>query len=173
MEQQNWLKSTLDTIQSNGEKALIFTHIMFHGQVWQSGQPNDFAEIKQSDGSFYPNVFEGGNIKDIIENHASSVIGVFGGHTHRDDSCVEGGVTYLTTTCALPDRGDGQEARTINTNTEPAFDILQIKPGAKKLFRHRVGWSDPSYFVDQIDFSKPANWEWLVDKMIFKKWVGA
>lgn len=172
VEQQNWLKSTLDTIQSNGEKALIFTHIMFHGQVWQSGQPNDFAEIKQSDGSFYPNVFEGGNIKDIIENHASSVIGVFGGHTHRDDSCVEGGVTYLTTTCALPDRGDGQEARTINTNTEPAFDILQIKPGAKKLFRHRVGWSDPSYFVDQIDFSKPANWEWLVDKMIFKKMGG-
>lgn len=126
---------------------------MFHGQVWQSGSDaNPFAEVKKQDNSFYPNVFEGEIIKKIIEQHTNSVIGVFGGHTHRDDSCVEGGVTYLTTTCALPDRGDGQVARVINTDTEPAFDILQIKPSANKLFRHRVGWSNSGLFVDHIDF---------------------
>lgn len=122
---------------------------MFHGQVWQSGSgANPFAETKKQDKSFYPNVFEGENIKKIIEQHANSVIGVFGDHTHRDDSCVEGGAT----TCALPDRGDGQVARVINTDTEPAFDILQIKPSANKLFRHRVGWSNSGLFVDHIDF---------------------
>ncbi len=46
-------------------------------------------------------------------------------------------------------------------SVKQAVDILRIITGIGKLFRHRVCWSNPSDFVDRIDFGKQDNWEWL------------
>ena len=158
--QQEWLSGKLDDIQANGQKALIFTHIMFHTLDWKHSD-NPFAEIRNKNtNEYYPNVYEGEKIKNIIESHSDAVLAVFGGHTHADDFVVENNVTYVTTTCALPDRGDGYNIRKIGTDTESAFDILQIntKSTGANIIRHRVGWHMPNdstsvngeSFIEQI-----------------------
>ncbi|GAY74367.1 metallophosphoesterase family protein [Lentilactobacillus kosonis] len=140
--QRAWLQNTLDQIQSRGEKAIIFTHIMFKGLSWTAAS-NTFAENDVNN--------EGGLIRNVIESHSGIVLGVFGGHTHVDDYTQSGNVTYVTTGCALPDRGEGKDRRIIGTDTEPLFDVLQIKPSMNKIYRHRIGYNG-ARFLEEINF---------------------
>ncbi|AQW21769.1 hypothetical protein PL11_007510 [Lentilactobacillus curieae] len=140
--QRAWLQGELDDIQGRGEKALVFTHIMFKGLTWQAAE-NTFAENDVNN--------DGGLIRNVIEAHSGTVLGVFGGHTHVDDYTESGNVTYVTTGCALPDRGEGSESRSIGSENEPLFDVLQIKPSLNKIYRHRIGYKG-NRFINEISF---------------------
>ncbi|WP_288700013.1 hypothetical protein [uncultured Secundilactobacillus sp.] len=105
-------------------------------------------------------------IYDSLTPYANNIIGYMAGHTHEDDYNYSGGIQFVTTTCAIADRGTGSQDGNRpdgslyvgrNDKNKFAFDILQISPSQRTVKRHRFGWG-----AQDSDYSGWVlrNWKW-------------
>ena len=81
---------------------------------------------------------------DYTENGSDEVIGMFCGHTHRDEITTVNGYVLATTTAAsfvyTGYNSEGQAySRTARTATETSWDIITIDRNAKKVYMTRYG----------------------------------
>ena len=125
--QLDWLENTALAVP-DGWDVIIATHIppaatAINGTVYLS---------QYSDGEAF---------RDIIQNSAASILGIFCGHCHVDAIVTDDlPCPVLTITCAINTPYDGTSAdRVAGTDTETALDIVSIDRNTKTIHLTRLG----------------------------------
>ncbi|KRK47357.1 hypothetical protein FC96_GL002476 [Secundilactobacillus kimchicus JCM 15530] len=157
--QYDWLVNTLPQLAASGRKIMVFNHIMPRGVTgWKTllDLSNHFENAHDLSG--YSAL-----IYDELTKYSNSIIGYVAGHTHEDDHAYSGGIQFVTTTCALPDRGTGDENRAPKGNRDQlAFDVFQISTKNGTVNRHRYGFGDdnmsPNQYLPSLGGSRLAEW---------------
>lgn len=167
-QQLNWLKNEALPHVPEGNKVLFLNHIALGGiKTWQ----NTWSKENQlSIDEYARNLFENNVVtnrpgfienqqvlKDIInyQNATHNVIGYISGHTHQDNQALYHGIQFVTTTCAIADRGDGSEknfnpqnsARNLTDLTSNAWSIFRISAHSGEVAQFRFGWKNDRYFL--------------------------
>lgn len=128
----NFAQNALDT----DKKIILFAHVAPYGGVMTNGDAPT----------------NGDALVNILNAHASNIIAFFHGHTHWDNYYKpNGGIMYISTCCALPDKvsetlycPDGNPTayeRTLGTISEYCMDIVNVHldSGIINTFRFGVG----------------------------------
>lgn len=151
--QIDWLKQTLASIAAE-QQIMVFDHITLNGIAptdWHDLQPRfENNRSKTARGAAH----QSQQIYELLTKHQQryhNIIGFMAGHSHTDDYVYSAGVQFVTSTCGLFDRGDGAHQRWLGNLNESAFDILQINPQSRQVFRHRVGFAGP-HFLKQWQY---------------------
>lgn len=167
-QQLNWLKNEALPHVPEGNKVLFLNHIALGGiKTWQ----NTWSKENQlSIDEYARNLFENNVVtnrpgfienqqvlKDIInyQNATHNVIGYISGHTHQDNQALYHDIQFVTTTCAIADRGDGSEknfnpqnsARNLTDLTSNAWSIFRISAHSGEVAQFRFGWKNDRYFL--------------------------
>ena len=164
--QVTWAQNMLAQLKQEDRQVMVFNHIAPRGvntYGWNQKNENTLSnrfEIK------YDLTKNSQRIYDSLTPYANNIIGYMAGHTHEDDYNYSGGIQFVTTTCAIADRGTGSQDGNRpdgslyvgrNDKNKFAFDILQISPSQRTVKRHRFGYGSQS-----SDFSGwfLSNWQW-------------
>lgn len=84
----------------------------------------------------------------IAGSYSATIAAVIVGHVHSDNAVVLDGINVISTTCDCIDTNlYGGPTMTVGTDTEEAFDIVQIDTVNKKLYFTRVGAGEDRVFT--------------------------
>ncbi|WP_125580923.1 SH3 domain-containing protein [Levilactobacillus cerevisiae] len=148
--QQDWLRNTLSSLPDS-QKIAVFDHISLTGipvNQWAISDKNNSWFEHSPYASYQAGLATSRNIYDILTTHQEkqhNILGFFAGHTHMDNHALSGQIQFVTTTCALADRGDGSTSRSLNTLSENAWEIVQFNPTRNEVIRHRFGYQGPNF----------------------------
>lgn len=126
--------SFAETALNTDKKVILFAHVAPYGGVMTNGDAPT----------------NGADLVTIINANASKIIAFFHGHTHWDNYYKpSGGVMYVSTCCALPEKvstslycPDGTPTaytRTLGTLSEYCMDIVNIHVDTGKIKTFRFG----------------------------------